>query len=178
MIKTDPTVTIEKVGFFNVNYRFCVTRGRRVYSSEMPVDRFAALSHESHPFEILHVPQRGWSWWRFAGEFFWTNEAFTSEEMRALIQEAAHKKARRIQRAFSIVNGEGQSDASTNRESIPDEVKIIVWQRDHGKCVKCGSQESLEYDHIIPVSKGGSNTVRNIQILCEGCNRSKGGSLA
>ncbi|MBF0103144.1 MAG: HNH endonuclease, partial [Desulfobacterales bacterium] len=38
---------------------------------------------------------------------------------------------------------------------------------------RCGSRENLEYDHIIPVSKGGSNTARNIELLCEKCNREK-----
>jgi len=59
------------------------------------------------------------------------------------------------------------------RKPIPDDVQIFVWNRDGGKCVKCGSQENLEFDHIIPVSKGGSNTARNIQLLCETCNRKK-----
>jgi hypothetical protein len=63
------------------------------------------------------------------------------------------------------------------RDVIPDDVKMFVWNRDGGKCVKCGSQEKLEYDHVIPLSKGGSNTARNIQLLCEKCNRSKGGSI-
>ena len=57
--------------------------------------------------------------------------------------------------------------------NISSKVKRDVWRRDYGKCVECGSQERLEYDHIIPFSKGGSNTARNIQILCEKCNRKK-----
>ncbi len=63
-------------------------------------------------------------------------------------------------------------DKKTNRYISP-EVKNAVWQRDRGKCVQCGSNKNLEFDHIIPVSKGGSNTARNIQLLCENCNRSK-----
>ena|ERR1035437_235545 len=56
---------------------------------------------------------------------------------------------------------------------IPQDVKDKVWNRDGGKCVKCGGNERLDYDHIIPFSKGGSNTYRNIQLLCEKCNRKK-----
>lgn len=56
---------------------------------------------------------------------------------------------------------------------ISSSVKIAVWRRDEGKCVQCGSKEKLEYDHIIPISKGGSNTDRNVQLLCEKCNREK-----
>ena len=60
---------------------------------------------------------------------------------------------------------------------ISSAVKMAVWRRDYGKCIECGSNEKLEYDHIIPVSKGGSNTERNIQILCEKCNRKKSSNI-
>ncbi len=63
------------------------------------------------------------------------------------------------------------------RKPIPDKVKMYVWQRDQGRCVECGSKERLEYDHIIPLSRGGSNTDRNLQLLCERCNRRKGASI-
>jgi len=56
---------------------------------------------------------------------------------------------------------------------IPSEVKKIVWQRDKGQCVKCGSKKNLHFDHIIPYSLGGSSFEDNIQILCQSCNLSK-----
>ena len=63
------------------------------------------------------------------------------------------------------------------RQGIPSNVRREVWRRDGGKCVKCGSRINLEYDHIIPVTRGGSNTARNIELLCETCNRSKSSSI-
>jgi Holliday junction DNA helicase RuvB len=66
-----------------------------------------------------------------------------------------------------------RQEASENRDAIPSEVRRAVWRRDGGKCVKCGNRERLEFDHIIPVTKGGSNTARNIELLCEICNRAK-----
>jgi tetratricopeptide (TPR) repeat protein len=71
-------------------------------------------------------------------------------------------------------------DAPTERRrrtTIPEDVRHAVWRRDEGRCVRCGSQEKLEFDHIIPVSRGGSNTERNLQLLCEPCNRAKSATI-
>jgi hypothetical protein len=63
------------------------------------------------------------------------------------------------------------------RQPIPESVRNEVWRRDQGRCVDCGSRERLEFDHIIPVSEGGSNTARNIELRCESCNRRKGARI-
>ena len=63
------------------------------------------------------------------------------------------------------------------REPISQRIKDKVWNRDNGKCVKCGSNIDLEYDHIKPVSAGGKSTYRNLQLLCQTCNRSKGAKI-
>lgn len=63
------------------------------------------------------------------------------------------------------------------REAIPRVVQREVWQRDGGRCVECGTREKLCFDHIVPFSRGGSNTVRNVQLLCEHCNSSKGNRI-
>jgi hypothetical protein len=65
----------------------------------------------------------------------------------------------------------------TKRVSISEAVRHEVWRRDEGKCVDCGSRERLEFDHIIPVSAGGSNTARNLELRCESCNRRKGATI-
>lgn len=69
------------------------------------------------------------------------------------------------------------SNKPSRSRHISESVKDSVWNRDGGKCVECGSNENLEFDHIIPFSKGGANTKRNIQLLCESCNRSKSDSI-
>lgn len=63
------------------------------------------------------------------------------------------------------------------REAIPRAVQREVWQRDGGRCVECGTREKLCFDHIVPFSRGGSNSVRNLQLLCERCNGSKGNRI-
>lgn len=66
-----------------------------------------------------------------------------------------------------------EESSNERRRYITQEVMDAVWNRDGGSCVVCGSNENLEFDHIIPWSKGGANTYRNLQLLCEPCNRSK-----
>lgn len=76
-----------------------------------------------------------------------------------------------------IVTAVRSGNDQTKREAISTSVKNAVWRRDQGMCVQCGSKENLEFDHIIPFSKGGSNTARNLQLLCEPCNRSKSAKI-
>ena len=72
---------------------------------------------------------------------------------------------------------EEPDEPQRSSRSISQEVKDRVWNRDKGKCTECGSNENLEFDHIIPHAKGGANTYRNIQLLCQDCNRRKSDNI-
>lgn len=41
------------------------------------------------------------------------------------------------------------------------------------KCAICGQEKKLTKDHIIPLSKGGTDFIENIQPLCRNCNSKK-----
>jgi 5-methylcytosine-specific restriction endonuclease McrA len=40
-------------------------------------------------------------------------------------------------------------------------------------CLKCGKNVKLEPDHIVPLARGGTNFISNIQPLCHDCNFNK-----
>lgn len=70
--------------------------------------------------------------------------------------------------------------AEGKRVVLPQEVRNAVWQRDKGRCVECGASGKgveLQFDHIIPWSKGGASTFENIQLLCSLCNKKKGSRI-
>lgn len=93
------------------------------------------------------------------------------------VREARARAAREAKARVSQEATEAKPEANRNNRHIPKKVQREVWRRDQGRCTSCGSNELLEYDHIIPVTKGGSNTDRNVQLLCETCNRTKGANI-
>ena len=56
-----------------------------------------------------------------------------------------------------------------------EELRFSVFSRDAFTCVYCGAADvALHCDHVIPLSRGGSNDMRNLATACEACNTSKG----
>ncbi len=97
--------------------------------------------------------------------------AILYREERRRVREERH---RAVLQARLLTRSGGAPQRNRN---IPARVMREVYRRDMGRCMKCGSEENIEYDHIIPFSRGGSNTARNIRILCETCNRKKGARI-
>lgn len=97
-------------------------------------------------------------------------------EKRAELSESDKKKMDEIMEKHGLSYDEEDNKPKRSRK-ISQSVKDKVWNRDGGKCVLCGSNENIEFDHIVPFSKGGANTYRNIQILCESCNRRKSDNI-
>jgi hypothetical protein len=67
--------------------------------------------------------------------------------------------------------------AKNKRRSISQRLRVDVLIRDNYTCQMCGVGRQdgaiLEIDHIHPVSKGGTNDPKNLQVLCRECNGGK-----
>jgi hypothetical protein len=64
------------------------------------------------------------------------------------------------------------------RQKISDRKRFLVFQRDGYQCQICRKTGvELELDHVIPVCRGGSDEMDNLQTLCRPCNAGKSGSL-
>lgn len=50
-----------------------------------------------------------------------------------------------------------------------------IYERDGWRCVYCGAKDGpLRVDHDVPVSKGGTDFLKNLMTACEDCDTLKG----
>lgn len=115
--------------------------------------------------------------WLYRRRVFSAQAQLTAQEVSSLILHGERTKARRLERVLAAAAAESDPERMA-REPIPEDVRLFVWSRDKGRCVRCGATTELEFDHVIPLAMAGSNTAKNLQLLCASCNRSKGPNLA
>ena len=67
---------------------------------------------------------------------------------------------------------------SSNQRHIPAHARRAVWQRDGGRCTfvsakghRCEARDHLEYDHVVPVARGGRATIDNLRLRCRAHNQ-------
>lgn len=63
---------------------------------------------------------------------------------------------------------------TTRRKKISLDLRREVYASNNWACAYCGSNQDLEIDHIVPLSRGGTEDRSNLQTLCASCNKKKG----
>lgn len=118
-------------------------------------------------------------------------ERYTQLEQRAkqLVVSFANENAELL----SYIAHWGDGECGYIAQLIAEELGLLTESR-HGKsrpeiskrkrrevvamhgdnCLSCGIAEDICMDHVIPISKGGTNSVDNLQPLCRSCNSGKG----
>ena len=99
-------------------------------------------------------------------------EQLTEDEFHQYQGELCYKCCARAWKMFELAHG-GVCKFNTDRIAINKQLKDYIFKRD-GKCLKCGENNDLTIDHVVPVSMGGDNHHSNLQVLCRKCNSIKG----
>lgn len=83
----------------------------------------------------------------------------------------------RIKRIKVILLHNKKTKPKRKRTNIPRGMRHEVFKRDNYTCVECGASKddgaTLHVDHKVPVSKGGTDELSNLQTLCSDCNLNK-----
>ena len=159
MFKRDPKgrfLSREQGSFFweKLYWRF---HSGRSYAEEMDNKTYSGLmeQQQQRPVTVMTDPLSNKTWWMFKDEFYWEDEQFSVREVAILIIDNIKQRKKRVERAAARIN-QGNSRLTRRRQPIPDDVKVNVWQRDRGRCVKCGSQEALDSITSSPCPKEGA----------------------
>lgn len=81
-----------------------------------------------------------------------------------------------------IGNKAAHKPTAKKRPSMPRSVRARVFDKSNGKCFYCGTEivktGNWHVDHVIPVSRGGTDEMSNLEAACVDCNTKKSNAPA
>lgn len=172
----------KEVGGINYNCKVCANKARAEYRIANPDKVKAALAKwRSNPENRKRELETNKQWIR-------ANKEKRAAHKRRARQKDPAKEDARIQRwrdanperyrqtARNIVNRR-----THNKRANGGTYSIKEWKelcdRFGNVCLDCGEKKKLTIDHVIPVTKGGTNFIDNLQPLCMTCNLKKGNRI-
>jgi hypothetical protein len=144
------------------------------HSREAWVRWIMAQSHTPLPID---APEPWHVLWLYDGHVYADSDRMDQAEVKAVLEGREALRRARIDRAKAL-SVHRQVARSRPRTEIPGEVRLAVWLRDGGRCVRCGVATGLQYDHYLPRSLGGSDEIGNVCVMCGQCNREKSDDVA
>jgi hypothetical protein len=105
--------------------------------------------------------------------------AIPNRDVSEVIDRSFDALIDRIERRRFGANARGYGKRPAPQvRTIPAQIKKAVYQRDRAACTHrfedgrtCRSRWKLEFDHIVPVAKGGRTTLENVRLLCRAHNQ-------
>lgn len=93
------------------------------------------------------------------------------ERLRAYRRAYSKRAEQRVKNRANVINRRARVRGAEGSWTVAewDELKARYGRR----CLRCGRSEPsivLSFDHVIPIARGGPNTIDNAQPLCVSCN--------
>lgn len=123
----------------------------------------------------------GLAWGKLYNKY--NNNPYDCEELEKKVKELMENEEVTDKKGIYeyVLSGEDESLAKKlSKRVFNNSDKRVVYERQNGICAKCGEYhpfEEMNGDHIIPWWRGGKTTIDNLQMVCEKCNKGKGGKM-
>lgn len=128
------------------------------------VDELALVGWSQHPL-----------WWEMAGRRRLDGLEYKLKTISQSQYASPEQRKRALETLAHPHHKQGTTHARKNQfRRIYQERLLALINRDGLACAKCHTYNDLTIDHIMPVSKGGTDDLDNLQLLCRSCNSSKG----
>jgi 5-methylcytosine-specific restriction endonuclease McrA len=101
------------------------------------------------------------------------------EDSQEVLKRALTLLVEQIERErFAATDAPRERTSDGDGRYIPAEIQRAVHTRDDGQCTftsetghRCESRELIEYDHRVPLAKGGETSASNVRLLCRPHNQ-------
>jgi len=120
----------------------------------------------------IRLNQNNLSYWKNR-EKYRKQRAIYSLENKELLNEKWRKWAKNNKDYLKTAKACRKALINKNGGFFTKEEWIFLKKKYDNKCLACGREAELTPDHIIPLAKGGTSFIHNIQPLCRSCNCSK-----
>lgn len=138
----------------------------RLWSNRNPIDVYAELEWITWDYNKIIDEELVYDLEWDVDVFF---KHFFTDEEQVKIVASLRNSVKYWQNKRSKDTVRKKATAHTSKRDVREKVFEL-----HGSsCLACGSDEDICIDHVIPVSKGGENSIDNYQPLCKSCNSSK-----
>jgi hypothetical protein len=142
-------------------FQYLVISRQRAVLGSLSLEEWArrAPGHWRIPRFILET--NGEALWLYRGEWVVADPALTLDDLTVLEEPPAETE------------DSGSEPPESHGHSLELGAVQFTWERDGGRCTKCGSFANLAIDHVIPAYLGGGDAAGNLQLLCRNCAREK-----
>jgi hypothetical protein len=105
-----------------------------------------------------------------------------SGDVEAVLKRALREMVKQLRKQKCAETAQPRTErggsSTTSARQIPAAVRRTVWKRDGGRCTfvsdtgrRCDERARVEYDHVVPLSRGGSSTTNNLRLRCRTHNQ-------
>jgi hypothetical protein len=106
-------------------------------------------------------------------------QALVNEDVSSVVERGLDEVISKAEkRKFGATDKPRPPRPCKRARTIPAHVRRAVWRRDGGRCTftaesgkRCESRRRLEFDHVVPVARGGSSTGDNLRLRCRAHNQ-------